>query len=88
MRSRGDALHRITVFPNPARDAWNIRFAEPPAENTAISVTDATGRIVRRHQASAGAIEVSIPAAGLPSGAYYYRFYAGGEAVSGILLKQ
>jgi WD40 repeat protein len=86
--SNGDAWSIVTIFPNPAREAWNIRFTEPPAEDTAISVADATGRTVHRLQANAGATEVSIPAADLPSGAYYYRIFAEGEAVSGILLKQ
>lgn len=86
--SNGDAWSIVTVLPNPAREAWHIRFTESPLDDIAIIVADATGRIVRRLQANAGERDISIPAGDLPAGAYYYRIFAEGEAVSGILLKQ
>lgn len=56
----------VEVFPNPAKDCINIRFAE--AGETLIRVYDMTGRLV--HSFSSTAQALSIPTHGYRSGIY------------------
>ena len=60
------ATQEVMVFPNPAKDRVNIRFAE--AEESLVRVYDMTGRLVYRTADSAPL--VSIPTNSFNSGVY------------------
>lgn len=56
----------VEVFPNPAKDRINIRFAEAKESN--IRIYDMTGRLV--YSTTSAAQALAIPAQGLRSGIY------------------
>jgi hypothetical protein len=57
---------RVEVFPNPAKDRINIRFAE--AEETVIQIYDMIGRLVYSTQSNSQAL--TIPTHGFRNGIY------------------
>lgn len=72
-RINGTSATALQVFPNPATDRLNFRWALPESEreNKAFQLTDARGRVV-----GAGTLLPSggsLSLAGLPSGVYFMR---------------
>lgn len=73
------------VVPNPARGKVQIAITLDAAQQTAISLTDITGRTVLSLPVTnlkAGETRLSLPAEGLPGGVYMLRIIAGDEVVA------
>ncbi len=71
-KSMEDATLGMDLFPNPARDILNVRFASDVDGAVTISVIDLAGRIMgsRQHTANVGVTIVPVDVQDLPSGAY------------------
>lgn len=67
-----DATLGMDLFPNPAKDILNVRFASDVDGAVTITVVDLAGRVVesRQHTANVGVTIVPVDVQGLPSGAY------------------
>lgn len=65
----------VTIAPNPAQDAINLRFDLPKAATLDITLLDPLGRLVQRQQiqAAAGSGQHSFAVQSLPAGLYYVR---------------
>lgn len=71
-------LQHIGIYPNPASDHINIRWAEPlPAEGR-LQIRDVAGRLVLTQAVPAGADAFSVETAGLSPGLYLVEVAAGG----------
>jgi flagellar hook assembly protein FlgD len=63
----------ISIYPNPAKDVAHIKFSLTAANNAAIQVMDATGRVVNTiasQNLTAGEHTVDFSTANLASGLY------------------
>jgi hypothetical protein len=71
------------VAPNPARTAWSVGFVSPATSEATLEAIDLGGRVVRTIQLGTltpGARTVSLPAKGLPPGAYWIRVRESGSS--------
>ena len=62
----------MDLFPNPAKDILNVRFASDVDGAVTITVIDLAGRVMQTHQhaANVGVTIVPVDVQSLPSGAY------------------
>lgn len=61
----------FAINPNPARDLLTIALDEPAADNTAIRVLDAQGRLVLTRRIAVGVSSLVLDVATLASGTYH-----------------
>jgi phosphatidylserine/phosphatidylglycerophosphate/cardiolipin synthase-like enzyme len=76
-------------FPNPFRNATQIDYALPRAEQVTLAIFDVQGRLVQAlvHQRQiAGHYRVTVAPRGLQSGTYFYRLAVGREVLQRKLL--
>lgn len=78
----------VQVFPNPAFDTWNMRLSVPSESPVHITISDMTGRILKRLRLDAGMVEAAISITDLPSGVYCYRLLDGNRLESGTFIKE
>ena len=79
-----DAAEELAVsspHPNPARTSTRLRIAAPPGARIRVTVFDALGRAVARHDAAAGDLRLDV--AGLASGVYVVRITGAGGGTTG-----
>lgn len=81
--------NNISLYPNPANSNINLKFANAISGNTAIEVTDITGRVISTQvlNASAGKI-MSIDISNMASGMYIIKVTAGGNVYFDKFIKQ
>jgi hypothetical protein len=72
-------IGELSLYPNPASDELNIRFALNSAENTFIRIKDVSGRITGNYEikANEGANLVMLNTADLADGTYFVTIQAG-----------
>lgn len=63
---------RAIAIPNPANEQFSVFFDNPSGEPTRVSLTDATGRVLRQFGELRGE-SVAIDSNELPAGLYWYR---------------
>jgi photosystem II stability/assembly factor-like uncharacterized protein len=76
-------------YPNPFNPVTNIRYALPQQSHVRITVTDATGRVLRvlrDRDERAGQYLVTLDASDLPSGAYFYHLEHDGGRITRKML--
>ena len=77
----------LQVYPNPSSDFVRFEAAYPTNEPLHFTLTDALGQTVR--QIRAAQLPMTLESAGLPAGAYFFRFGTGKAVVwSGTVLVQ
>ncbi len=77
------------AYPNPFNNQTRIRFELPTAERIKLAVYDLRGRevdILMNQNMQAGIHEVSVDAAGLASGLYFYRLETSDQNLTGKFL--
>ncbi|MFN5844377.1 MAG: T9SS type A sorting domain-containing protein [Flavobacteriia bacterium] len=72
-------IGELSLYPNPASDEVNIRFALSQAENTILQIRDVAGRISGKYEikANEGANLVMLNTADLAAGSYFVTIQAG-----------
>lgn len=72
-------IAELSLYPNPASDEVNIRFALSRAENTILQIRDVAGRISGKYEikANEGANLVMLNTADLAAGSYFVTIQAG-----------
>jgi PKD repeat protein len=72
-------IGEFSLYPNPASDELNIRFALNQAENTIIQIRDVAGRVTGNYEvkANSGANLVMLETSDLASGTYFVTVQAG-----------
>ncbi|MEZ4697511.1 MAG: T9SS type A sorting domain-containing protein [Rhodothermales bacterium] len=78
----------VSIYPNPARDAFTIGYELSAPASVSIEVADLLGRVVRhtaQTMSAPGANEVRIDAGDLAAGAYLLRVKAGARLESQML---
>lgn len=63
----------ITVFPNPAEDAVNIRFNNNITGNYSLYLLNSSGKIISKHQYTNANHVITLPVASLSPGIYFLR---------------
>jgi hypothetical protein len=69
------------LFPNPTRDALNLRFERAVEHNTIVVVRNQFGQALRQQQVATGAVQTQLDVAALPAGMYFLEV----QGESGIL---
>jgi hypothetical protein len=72
-----ETLVEITVFPNPASDNVNIRFAEELTEELNLTIISSQGKPVKTMVIEATTAEKQINLQDLPAGVYYLKLTKG-----------
>jgi len=70
----------LNVFPNPALDWINVEFELAPVEDMYWQVFDASGKLVRDGQLTAGETMQRLDLSGLSAGSYFLRLGDGEQA--------
>ena len=78
-----DIPAQLSAYPNPARDYFNIQLTSPIEDPTWYTLTDRTGRIVKKGTISEQNSKVSM--AGLASGLYFLEVRGGVDFVTSII---
>lgn len=74
-------VRNTTLFPNPTRDALNLRFERAVEHNTIVVVRNQFGQALRQQQVATGAVQTQLDVAALPAGMYFLEV----QGQSGIL---
>ncbi|MCR9052101.1 MAG: lamin tail domain-containing protein [Phaeodactylibacter xiamenensis] len=74
-------VRNTTLFPNPTRDALNLRFERALEDNTIVVVRNQFGQALRQQQVGTGAVQTQLDVATLPAGMYFLEV----QGESGIL---
>jgi hypothetical protein len=74
-------VRNTTLFPNPTRDALNLRFERAVEHNTIVVVRNQFGQALRQQQVATGAVQTQLDVAALPAGMYFLEV----QGESGIL---
>jgi hypothetical protein len=77
-----DRLELRRTYPNPARTQATVQFMVPERQDVSLELRDVLGRQVRtiEQRVLEGRQEMKISLSGLPSGTYFLRLQAGGQA--------
>jgi hypothetical protein len=80
---------RFSVYPNPAKEFWNVETAGNFITNTELQVTDMGGRVVRsfRLKGAADLHPLRVPCDDLPQGFYFISVGSGNNKVTRKVLK-
>ncbi len=83
-------LEMVQAYPNPFKNATNLKLRVPEAGNLRIEIYDVMGKRVWLDSKAvhAGMNEVNLNLASHRSGTYLYRMNLNGEVISGKLIKQ
>lgn len=74
-------VRNTTLFPNPTRDALNLRFERAVEHNTIVVVRNQFGQALHQQQVATGAVQTQLDVAALPAGMYFLEV----QGESGIL---
>jgi hypothetical protein len=72
-----DAPVKVTVFPNPAGDYLNIRFADPLDTEVSLIIIDAQGKLFKTQVIESSTTEIQLNFQDLPSGLYLLKLTKG-----------
>jgi hypothetical protein len=75
-----EAAAAATLHPNPAAEAATLTLAAPTQPGTVLTLTDALGRRVWRHEVAPAQTSLPIALAGQPAGLYLVQLLAPGAA--------
>jgi hypothetical protein len=64
-------VRNTILFPNPTRDALNLRFERALEDNTIVVVRNQFGQALRQQQVGTGAVQTQLDVATLPAGLYF-----------------
>lgn len=70
----------VTIYPNPASEAINIRFESVVDKLIQVQFMDAQGRIVKTDRIDISVLQKTINLQDLPPGVYFMRLIKGGQA--------
>lgn len=78
-----NSLHELngisfSIFPNPAKEELNIKFATQANTNVTVSLTDVTGKVLQTQEAKASDIKLKLKHA---SGNYFLKIHSGDKEV-------
>ena len=79
---------RLLLYPNPASETLFFEVEKTAPQEAACQVTDALGRVVWEQQLTVFNGKGSIQTEGLAVGAYALRVLCGGNAYTGVFVKQ
>lgn len=83
------AIQGSTVLPNPATTYTELRLPAPLNAHAMLTLTDATGRIVRSQQVPQGSTRIGLDLAALPAGMYLLHLHdAAGPLLTQRLVKE
>jgi hypothetical protein len=68
---------KVSVYPNPGSDYFNIQFNEPTDGEILLFLLDPQGKPVKTGKIESGTLEKQINMQDLPSGIYYLRLTKG-----------
>lgn len=74
--------NNINVYPNPAKDVVNIRFAQPLTNNVDLNIINNTGSVVHSQQLQKGSEEQTVNVSALPAGYYMIRMQSADAVVT------
>jgi len=83
--------HDVKLYPNPSRGHYRLEFRLKRRSRVTLSVYNLAGQKVRQvadREYSPGRHLLQIHAGELPSGMYFYRLKAGGDQITGKMIKQ
>ena len=69
--------NRIFLFPNPAKDLLNVRFAQSIQVPVSVVINDISGRVVHQQQFSTASQQLELNTNNLASGIYFVQVQAG-----------
>ena len=87
LKPQAAALLALELWPNPTAATTELRITAPTAESVAVTVYDATGRLVYKGVASSSTT-LPLPSTTWPSGAYEVRAQQGTRTASKMLVRQ
>lgn len=71
----------VSLSPNPANNAAQIRFAQPSSNGSQLLLYDLAGRIIFKQQLPSGVLEQTIQLSEYPSGWYFVTLLENGRVV-------
>ena len=77
----------VSIYPNPANSAINLKVAAPKAQNAYWVITDAVGKVVMRQQVriEAGETNVRVPVSALAQGVYFMQVTCADSCQSAVM---
>lgn len=77
-----DNINTFNVYPNPAKDEFNISGSITDMENLKIEIRDANGKLIERivNTSAAGAFEKTVSTEHYRQGVYFIHFYEGNRS--------
>lgn len=82
------AMNGLSVYPVPAQEQVSFNFSNPMESEVTITITDASGKVVRTSQANnvTAGTTLTIDLTDLAAGAYYYTITSGADVGKGKLM--
>ena len=80
-----DETYRVSVFPNPFHDFFNIELSKPVDQ---WQVYDSNGRLVKKGVSQGDGLLIKIEATNLPAGTYFFEMKKGDQSKTTLIVKQ
>ncbi|WCL81813.1 T9SS type A sorting domain-containing protein [Saprospira sp. CCB-QB6] len=72
IQSIGEELNGITLYPNPATEAFQVAFTKGLSEDCQWQLVDVLGRVLQDGTAQAGSLSIQVQTPNLSEGTYFF----------------